>query len=84
MRYFVVNRNNLEIIDEIESESETALAVWDNDGVKYTRHGPTIYLFPLKKDAENLAEMLLDESVAKLEERLEQVKQKKVKLKKAK
>ena len=81
MKYFVVNRNNLEVIDQIESETETAMGVTDKDGIKYTRFGTTIFLFEKKQDAEKLADRLLDEEIVHLEVKLDRAKQKKSKLK---
>ena len=81
MKHFVVNRNNLEVIDEIDSETETAMSVSDKDGIKYTRFGSTIFLFKNKKDAEALADRLLDEEISDLENRLNRARQKKIKLK---
>ena len=81
MKYFVVNRNNLDVIDEIDSETETAMGVSDSDGIKYTRFGPTIFLFEKRGGAVKLAESLLDEEIGSLETKLNRVREKKIKLK---
>ena len=84
MKYYVVNRNSLDSIDLIESETETALEITDCDGVKYTRFGTTKFLFKKKQDAIDLADRLLDEEIYGLETRLDRSKQKKTKLAKVK
>ena len=84
MKYFVVNRNSLDVIDEIESETETAMSVSDKDGINYTRFGPVLFLFDNKKAADILAERFLTEEIGVLEGRLKQIKQKKTNLSQSK
>ncbi len=81
MKYFVVNRNSLDSIGEVNSETETALEVVDARGIKYSRFGPTIFLFKKKQDAVELADKLLGEEISILEVKLGRSKDKKLKLK---
>jgi len=84
MKYHKVNKNNLDLIEAIDSETETALTVTDGSGVEHTRFGPLVFMFRLKKDAVDFADRLLDEEIDRVEKHLVVVKGKKNKLKKGK
>ena len=81
MKYFVVNRNNLDSIEQIDSESENAMFVWTEDGKKYSRFGSTVFLFDKKANAEKLANQFLDEEIERAENTLNRARNKKSKLK---
>ncbi len=82
MKYYVVNKNSLEEIAKIDSESETAFHVWDKDGIKYSQFGPTVFCFQTKKQATKFAHSILDEDILLMEHRLVKLKAKKTKLNK--
>ncbi len=84
MIYYVVNKNSLDEIVKVNSESETAFYIWDNKGIKYSLFGPTVFCFQTKQRATQFAHSILDEDILLTEHRLGKLKGKKNKLKKDK
>ena len=78
---YIVDRNKLDTVIEVDVHYESAMSINGTNGVKYTKFGPIVFVFDTEAQAEKLIDDLLNEQIVELDKKLASVKHKKTKFK---
>jgi hypothetical protein len=69
---------------EVEVIDESAYKIWTDDGNSYLKYGPSTLVFDSKELADAHMDLIVDDELASLDKRVQKLKDKKDKNKKAK